>query len=469
MLRRLLFWLCSVSLIVALGVAGWFGYQRWRTKPADTNDGREHGPVAAVDDQTTPVRLSPQARKNLNLAAKPVQLTTYWRTVELPGVVIDRPGISDRGVVAPIAGVITEIHAFPGATVSPGAALFTLKLRSETLQASQLELFKATREIELAQQQHKRLSALTESGALAKSRIIEIENQLERLQVNVEAYRQDLESRGLTEAMIEAAAKGEFLAEFTVRAPMPDATAAQDGDSSGSNDAGPDSGRKAAPFSFEVQSLDAQLGQQVEAGAVLCHLADHRDLLIEGRGFKDDMPLVQQAARNGWKVEVDFESSESTRWPSFERELRIQHVANSVDPESRTFAFFIPLENQWESYTQDGVLRLLWRFRPGTRLRLRIPVERLDNIIVLPQDAVVREGPEAYVFRQNGDLFNRRPVQILHEDRLSVVVANDGSIRPGFFIAQNGAAALNRVRKAQLASGAPNVHVHADGTVHAAH
>ena len=30
--------------------------------------------------------------------------------------------------------------------------------------------------------------------------------------------------------------------------------------------------------------------------------------------------------------------------------------------------------------------------------------------LVLPAAAVVREGPEAYVFRQNGDLFDRRPV-----------------------------------------------------------
>jgi len=82
----------------------------------------------------------------------------------------------------------------------------------------------------------------------------------------------------------------------------------------------------------------------------------------------------------------------------------------------------------------------------------------------------VREGPEAYVFRQNGDLFNRIPVQVLHEDRLNIVLANDGSMKPGLYFAQNAAASLNRVLKAQAASGMqPGVHVHADGTVHASH
>ena len=89
---------------------------------------------------------------------------------------------------------------------------------------------------------------------------------------------------------------------------------------------------------------------------------------------------------------------------------------------------------------------------------------------MLPAAAVVREGPEAYVFRQNGDLFNRIAVQVLHEDRLNIVLANDGSVTPGLYLAQNAAASLNRVLKSQAASGMrADVHVHADGTVHAPH
>jgi hypothetical protein len=53
---------------------------------------------------------------------------------------------------------------------------------------------------------------------------------------------------------------------------------------------------------------------------------------------------------------------------------------------------------------------------------------------------------------------------------LHVVLANDGSVSPGWFLAQSGAASLNRVLKAQAAGGVPvGFHVHADGTVHGAH
>jgi membrane fusion protein, heavy metal efflux system len=51
-----------------------------------------------------------------------------------------------------------------------------------------------------------------------------------------------------------------------------------------------------------------------------------------------------------------------------------------------------------------------------------------------------------------------------------MVLANDGSVAPGWYLAQTAAASLNRVFEAQSASGTPvGVHVHADGTVHDAH
>jgi cobalt-zinc-cadmium efflux system membrane fusion protein len=226
------------------------------------------------------------------------------------------------------------------------------------------------------------------------------------------------------------------------------------------------------PFSFEVQSLAVELGQQVSAGEVVCHLADYRSLLIEARGFKDDMPLVQAAVKNGWDAQVEFELPASGDWPPLPERLSIHHLANTVDPETRTFSFFIELQNQSQPYERDGTTRLLWRFRPGQHLRLRVPVEKMDNVFVLPQQAIVWEGPEAFVFRQNGEFFDRKPVHVLCEDRTCGVVANDGSIKSGFYIAQGAAASLNRVMKSQSqkVSGAPpGMHVHPDGTMHEAH
>ena len=93
-------------------------------------------------------------------------------------------------------------------------------------------------------------------------------------------------------------------------------------------------------------------------------------------------------------------------------------------------------------------------------------------MIVVPAAGVFQQGPEAFVFQQNGDLFNRIEVTILYQDRKSVVIENDGSVSPGFYLAQNAAASLNRILKAQASSGdkkPAGFHVHADGTVHGSH
>jgi cobalt-zinc-cadmium efflux system membrane fusion protein len=427
--------------------------------------------AAEVADSTAVV-LSPEARRNLGLEIRPLEPTSYWKVIEIPGVVVDRPGVSDRGVTAPIAGTITKVHAFPGTTVSPDAPLFTIRLVSDPVHKSQLELFKAMREIDIARRQLKRLEDLTKSGALAQTRIFEIENQLDRMQATVEAYRQDLVARGLSQQSIDDAAAGQFVTEIVVRAPVEpaDRTPARGGMLTGQPPRA-----DILPFAFEVHSLDIELGQHVEAGMVLMHLADHRRLLVEGRGFKDDMPLVQEAARQELGVEIDADEADRASWPAFHERIPIDHISNTVDPVTRTFSFFLPLENQLRTYQHNAETRVLWRFRPGSRLRLRVAVERLDDVFVLPREAVVHEGPRVFLFRQSKRYafrtasipFERNEVRVVHEDRLHVVLAGNNGLPAGSLVAWNSAAAIERIRKSQRGEVVPtNVHVHADGTVH---
>ena len=223
-------------------------------------------------------------------------------------------------------------------------------------------------------------------------------------------------------------------------------------------------------FAYEVQELSVELGQQVQAGQLLAELSNHQSLYVIGHAFKREAPYLEQAVQERRAIDIEFAEDVVGRWPELQQSFEIRHLSNSIDRESRTFDFFIPLANQSRAYEKQGKSFLVWRFRPGQRTRLHVPVEKYENVFVVPAAAVVREGPEAYVFRQNGDLFKQLPVHVLHEDRQSVVIANDGSIPPGSYLAQSAAASLNRVLKAQTASGEqPGLHVHPDGTVHAAH
>ena len=467
---RILRIMAAVAIVAGLGAAAFFTRDRWmvwvasRTTPAKTTEA-----APAPIQEATVLKLSAQARQNLGLVAKVVKPQTYWKTIQVPGAIVDRPGRSDRGVTAPAVGTVVQVHAFPGDTVKPGDQLFTLRLSSEYLQNTQTELFKATNETLLLKEQRNRLAEAAKSGAIPESRVIELDNQSRRQAAAIQAYRQDLLTRGLNPEQIDAITEGNFVSTIKVVAPPPVAEEVKR-DPEIEQAAFQLIDNRIEGLAYEVQELKVELGQQVQAGQLLAMLSNHHSLYLEGHAFKQEAPFLEQAAQNRWPIQVEFAEDDSLHWPSLDQTFQIRHLANSIDTVTRTFDFFIPLTNQSRGYEKDGQTFVVWRYRPGQRVRLHVPVEELKDVLVLPAAAIVREGPEAYVFRQNGDLFNRIAVHVLYEDRLNVVLANDRSLTPGVYLAQSSAASLNRVLKAQAASGVQaDVHVHADGTVHAAH
>ncbi len=424
---------------------------------------------AAKKPELQILELGQQARKNLGLVVKSVRPTDYWRSITIPGVVADRPGVSDRGVTSPAVGVVSEIHAYPGDTVRPGERLVTLRLFSEYLQATQTQLFKASQEAKLVQEQIDRLNAIANSGAVSGSRLIEQRNELQRQLTLFQASKQELLNRGLNPEQIALVTEGSFISTIDVSAPpaRPHETVL---DGLVKPDVQTFEQKSANNIAYELHALGVELGQTVQAGDLLANLANHQSLYVVGHAFKREAGLLEKATQNKAPLRIEFAEDSSELWPTHEQQFQIRHLANTIDAATRTFDFFVPLLNQSRSYQQDGKTFLVWRFRPGQRTRIEVPVEKYTNVFVLPTEAVVREGPNAYVYQQNGDLFNQLSVHIVYEDRDHVILANDRSITSGTFLAQNAAASLRRVLKAQSASGEqPGLHVHADGTVHAAH
>jgi multidrug efflux pump subunit AcrA (membrane-fusion protein) len=376
---------------------------------------------------------------------------------------VDRPGFSDLGVVAPVAGVVSKINYLPGDTVGPGEVLFTLRILSESLHLTQSDLFKATQDIKLAQAVRKRLEAAT--GAIPEARLIEVESQITRLEIAAKAYRRELINRGLTREQIDDVAEGKFVNEIAIKVPvhtldtkpLVPPTVVQTSVQAA----------EARQLRFELKYLKVELGQQVQAGQTLCVLANHQQLAVEGRAFRDEASLLEKSVKEGWPVEVDFQEHAGANWPPFNQTLRIRYLANTIDPVNRTIAFYIPLENEARILPAEGRAPVLWRFRPGQRVRVLVRVEKLENVFVLPAEAVTHDGADAYVFTQNVNTFERKSVRVLARDRRHVVVANDGTLVPGAFVVQNAAAQLNRLAKSQSSGGPPpGYHIHADGSLH---
>ncbi len=465
--------LSPVVTLAALGGAGYAAYltqDRWVPHVFPAKGAKPEGglgePAGHDAEGARPVdrvKLSPQAQKNLGLDADTPTPQEYWRTLLVPGIVVDRPGESDRGVTSKVAGVVTAIRARPGDTVKAGDVLFTVQLASEFLQSAQTDLGKTVRELEFASARRDRVADLVKKGTRPGQELIDEENQVKRLTTQVQAYRRQLQVFGLTPAQVDQVEKSVVVTEVLVVAPGAAPTPATTAVAAVAAPPGGSSPGGAPPeVMYEVQELRVTLGEQVTAGQTLCLLANHQRLFVEGRAFKSEADALAAAAEHKTPVRVEMADETPGAWPA-QGPLTIHHLANQVDPATRTFAFYLPLDNQPKSFERDGRTHYVWRYRPGQRARLMLPVEKLSALapdgkteilpFVLPAAAVVREGAEAFVFVQNGDVFVRKPVRVLHVDRSDVVVANDGSVTEAEYVVKNQAAALNRALKAQAAGG----------------
>lgn len=455
-----------IGVLAVLSIAAFVTRQRWlgfvRHEEPQASQAIASKSTAPIENKK--IILSDQAIANLGLQAKPAQPETYWKTIQVPGMVVDRPGFSDRSVISPVTGVVSEMNYFPGDSVRSGDVLFNIRLLSESIHENQSDLFKATQDIALARATQKRLEVA--KGSIPEVRVIEVRNQIARLEVAVKALRQELTNRGLAPTQIDGVADGNFVSDVSVVVPsLPGGTTPLPS-SSGPQTA--DAGKaETSPAVFEVQECQAGLGQQVQAGQTLCMLANHQVLSIEGRAFRDETLLLERSVEQGWPIEVDFQENVNSDWPPVDQTFHIRHISNNIDTENRTFGFLIPLVNQAKAVNEDGRSLILWRFRPGQRLRILVRVDKLDDVFVLPKDAVSQDLSDAFVFTQNVNTFERKPVRVLAEDNRYTVVANDGSLVPGVFVVQNAAEQINRMTKSESDSGLPEgYHIHADGSLH---
>ncbi|MCI0705667.1 MAG: efflux RND transporter periplasmic adaptor subunit [Planctomycetia bacterium] len=463
-ITKVIVWVIALAAVAGVAVGGYATRDRWvpyvfPTKPEESAEGEEpHGHTHGKHDDR--VRLTPQAQANLGLEVSQLQPREYWRTMLIPGMVVDRPGESDQAVPSKVAGVVTDIWAKPGRTVRAGDPLFTIQLVSEFVQSTQRELAKSATDLGFALVERDRVASLVAAGTTAGAEVTKAQNVVDRLTTQVNGYRRQLQLFGFTLAQVDAAEKGEVITELVIR--VPGRPVALSGVAGGL-------GLVSSDPLLEVKGLKVERGHQVQAGQTLCILADHQKLFVEGQAFKSEAAALDLAAENKVPIRAEFADETPGVWPTQEP-LVIEHLLNEVDPTTRTFAFHLPLMNQYRTFLRDGHPHFAWRYRPGQRVRLIVSVEKLVTLapdgkteilpFVLSVGAVVREGPEAFVFVQNGDYFVRKPVRVLHEDSTDVVIANDGSITMADFVVKNQAAALNRALKTAAASGEGHGHGH---------
>lgn len=394
----------------------------------------EHKPHSELES----LELSAQAMKNLGLTAdflKPITTATYYRTISVPAVIVERPGRTVLQVSTPMTGVVTQISAVPGSAVEPGTPLFQIRLTHEELVASQSEFVRALGELDVEERELKRLQAGVDSGVIPPRSVLEHQYAKEKLEALLGAQREALRLHGLSERQVSLIEKDRrLLSELNVTVPE-NRKIQNELKLSGHEAYHPVVMTQNPADPLIIESMNVQLGQSIEQGGKLCSLADYSRLYIEGRAFEQDADAISKATANNWKAQALFSAGVAMN------NLPISFIASEIDEDARTLKFFVDLENEIvrDHKEEDGNRFVSWKYKPGQRLQLMIPVEEWKDQIVVPVDAVAQEGAESFVFQQNGDHFDRIPVHVVHKDQSSVVIANDGALFPGDVIALRNA------------------------------
>lgn len=486
----------ALAAMFALGVLArdrnW-GPMRWLSMAADSSsdhaddehgaeeehaaeehdDHAEHDEHEAHDDheghaEETSLELSSEAQANLGLTEEflqPLEESTFVRTVTVPAMVVERPGRTLLPVSTCLTGVITQIHAVTGEAITPGALLFELRLTHEDLVNSQKEFLKSVGDLEVELKELARIESASQSGALPGKMLLERQYAVAKLRASLASQREALRLHDLSLAQIERIEQERrLLTTLRIYAPLRDGHVHDDelqlSDVSRVRPATyttPVATEKAIEppkdeLVLVMKSLSVHKGDTVTMGDQLCVLADYSELYLEGQAFETDAAAIADAKAKNWRATAVLERGDSEQRLT---DLEIAFLASEIDPAARTLPFFVTLRNELlEDAQQEDERRFVtWRFRPGQRMQLEVPVEEWKDQLVLPVAAVVKEGPDSFVFEQNGEHFDRVAVHERYRDRNSVVVANDGTIFPGDVVALKGAHQMQLALKNKAGGG----------------
>ena len=389
-------------------------------------------------DETASLTVSEQARRNIGLRLLTIAPRDFERTITVPAMVIERPGRTQIKVSAPMTGIVTRIYPIRGEAVAPGQPLFDLRLTHEDLVQTQSTFLETVEQLAVIKREVVRLEEVTASGAIAGKRLLERQYEQQQTEARLRAQRQSLILHGLSDQQVDdISASRRLLQDVTIVAPQP-----TDSEACGEHE----------EF-LEVAELAVSPGEQVAAGTRLCTLGDHCELHIEGKAFEEDASELNEVANRGTPVEAVVEAN--GKEPHTISDLKILYVENEVQQESRALRFYVRLPNRLvrNEKTADGHRFIGWRYKPGQRVQLLVPVERWENRIVLPVEAVVKDGVEWFVFRQNGAHFDRRPLHVEYRDQRWAVIAADGTLRAGDVVAVSGAYQMHLALKNKIGGG----------------
>ncbi|MGE4159162.1 MAG: hypothetical protein AB7F75_08705 [Planctomycetota bacterium] len=447
----------------------------------EDHEGHDHDGHSSSHEKP-PVKLSPQSLKNLGVETAPLEMGEYtvFRSI---GARVEETSLTSRPVYAPMGGVVESIQVAHGMMVKGGQVLVTilrdpiprpeLRLTGQLLDPAQRWRGVSPSGIV----SHAGVSSAGQQTWLWKEALLRNGHWLPTSDELLKALPTDLQQLPFALAVIgELGANGLLSADLVSWLTLDAGAGSSFFDiaslllsghalahvrslhKTGALGERMEIRAPSPPEDWDIHGIGAKPGAHVEAGDVLLHLHNPRELHVVAHPRGHEIPPLLKAFADQSLLEAIPLSQEAG--PRLE-DLRIQGIEDGTDGEG--------VEVHLEVATNDAVIRLSpegrpyrsWALRSGSPYLLRVPSSRFKDVYVLPLGAVTEEGPDKVVYVRDGDSFRSSKVVVVHQDDEKVVLGEGSELFPGDEVVTHGAFALGLALRAGDGAADPHAgHMH---------
>lgn len=196
------------------------------------------------------------------------------------------------------------------------------------------------------------------------------------------------------------------------------------------------------PAGWIVDHLDIRApGAHVGSGERLATLRDSSRVRLRCSPVGDEVAAVERAIANGTAcVALPLLRGDGPRLT----DVKFTALRGSELDHKHAVAFADVDNSLLSNDGQPAPAASTWSLRPGQHYAIEVPYDVVEDVIVLPIDALVSEDTMSIVFIYRRDHFDPLEVRVLHRDAHSVVIPSSGpgSLRPGTQVVIHGALAL---------------------------
>ncbi len=340
----------SVSVINFNVMAGEQGHEKGG-HAGEGHDAHKEGGV---------IKLTPAQIKQAGITTEKLQLRPEIQAITAPGIVaFNAYALAD--ITTLVDAIVHARHVRLGDHVKKGQALVTLN--STALAQAQAGYLKAKAEHNRSEQELARLQKLAQQKIVSQARLQQAESTYQTMHANLAAAKATLYSYGLNKHDISALLKQEEYGLLTLR----------------------------APHEGTVVADHFRLGQHMAAGSRLMQVVDESHVWVEVK-----IPETQLA-----EVRIKQSASVTPKGGSAHYSGAVINIHHQLDAVTRTAGVRLEIQNP------DDLLH------PGMFVSADIATGSGDKALLLPEQAIQRQGSELIVFvEEEPGHFERREVTV---------------------------------------------------------